>query len=189
MSLATRLLHRSLALFGAALIVAGCSPDVGGGGGSVDELPVVTNTSGFDIDTTGTFVVGESPETASFSGGLTRNGKWIIRDGDVGTVVFASPARQVDFEMETAPVAGFGPKLSSLGLAKSTCGVGSQGLNDGEAFGGQLFMRGEFSDWNAEPDRSSSWRRANIPTRSPSPSGTSSTGSSRGRIRCPTPRT
>ncbi len=152
MSLATRMLHRSLALVSAALIVAGCSPDVGGGGDAVDEPPVVTNTSGFDIDTTGTFVVGQSPETASFSGGLTRNGKWIIRDGDVGTVVFASPARQVDFEMETSPLEGGGAKSSTMGLGKTTCGVGSQGLDDGAAFGGQLFLRGEFSDWNAEPE-------------------------------------
>ena len=153
MSLATRVLHRSVAVICAAFIVTGCSPDAGGGDGPpvAQQLPT-QNTSGFDVDVTGTFVVGTAPETATFFGGLARGGKWIIRDGDIGTVAFASPTRQIDFEMETLPLAsGLGPKLATGGLGKATCGASSQGLDDGEAFNGQLFMRGDFSGWSALP--------------------------------------
>jgi hypothetical protein len=37
------------------------------------------------------------------------------------------------------------------GGGKTVCGVGHQGLDDGEAFGGQLYMRGGFSDWAPRP--------------------------------------
>jgi hypothetical protein len=55
-------------------------------------------------------VVGSSPGDREFLGGLTRNGKWIIRDGTTGLVVFASPPRQVEFDLEVPePAAPSGP--------------------------------------------------------------------------------
>jgi pullulanase len=140
----------------AAALVAGCSPDAGGGRGSVQQPQPTTNTAGFDIDVTGTFVVGTAPETASFSSGLARSGKWIIRDGTTGAVVFASPPRQVAFDLEVPPLAAaqaLEPALFdalSAGLATASdvsCGIPDGGLDNGEAFGGQLYLRGAFNDW------------------------------------------
>jgi pullulanase len=157
MILAIPFIRRLLVITATALVVAGCSPSADGGGGEAVLQPQpVTNTAGFDLDTTGTFVVGASPETASFGGGLTRQGKWIVRDGTTGFVVFASPPRQVEFDLmvpatEEAAAAGGSPAMMTMAapavLASATCGIADAGLNNGEAFGGQLYMRGAFNDW------------------------------------------
>jgi pullulanase len=150
MIFAIPMIRRFTVAAAAALIVTGCSPSTDGGGGDpVLQPQPVTNTAGFDLDVTGTFVVGSSPETASFSDGLTRNGKWIIRDGTTGLVVFASPPRQVGFDLEVpalAPVAALRPAATTV-LATAACGIADAGLDNGEAFGGQLYLRGGFNDW------------------------------------------
>jgi pullulanase len=161
MILAVPLIRRFMVAAAAAMLVTGCSPSVDGGDGPAVEQPQpVTNTTGFDFDTNGTFVVGSSPETASFSGGLTRGGKWIIRDGTTGLVVFASPPRQVEFDLEVPALEAAAASLAASAmqvtgaavLANGSCGIADAGLNNGEAFGGQLYMRGAFNDWAPRPE-------------------------------------
>jgi hypothetical protein len=62
MILAVPLIRRFMVAAAAAMLVTGCSPSVDGGDGPAVEQPQpVTNTTGFDFDTNGTFVVGSSP--------------------------------------------------------------------------------------------------------------------------------
>jgi pullulanase len=155
MSLANPLFRRFLIASAAAVAMAGCNPGVDGDDGTpVDQLQPVTNTFGFDVDTNATFVVGTAPETASFAGGLTRNGKWIIRDGTTGTVVFASPPRQVSFDLEApaVPAAAAMQPAAFMLQSNGSCGVPDAGLDNGEAFGGQLYLRGEFNDWGSQAE-------------------------------------
>ncbi|MEL7447941.1 MAG: pullulanase-type alpha-1,6-glucosidase [Pseudomonadota bacterium] len=101
----------------------------------------------------GSFEVGEAPVLATFSGGelknvgLARNGDWAwhIAEGTTGEIKFRSPVSELTlwFAHEREPRVTAVPP----GGAKASCGVGSQGFDDMEAFGTNVFARGGFNDW------------------------------------------
>jgi pullulanase len=136
----------------ASLVLAACSPSSDGGSGApvTQELPQTIST-GFDFTALGSFSVGTSPDNAVFSGGIATNGEWIIRDGDTGVVTFTTPTRDVEFTIEGLTEAATAALFAKAGLPnlsrKTTCGVSDQGLDNSEALGQEVFMRGGFNDW------------------------------------------
>ncbi|MDH3916105.1 MAG: hypothetical protein OES37_08090, partial [Chromatiales bacterium] len=136
----------------ASFVIAACSPNSGGGSGDpVIQPQPVTVTTGFDFTATGTFTVGESPANATYTDGVATGGFWVIPDGETGVVTFTSPTRDLSFTVE-----GLDPNSAAARFAKSafvgaarktTCGLEDQGLDNSEALGQEMFMRGGFNDW------------------------------------------
>jgi hypothetical protein len=82
----------------------------------------------------GSFSVGTSPYNAVFSGGISTDGQWIIRDGDTGVITFTTPTRDVEFTVEGLTPAATASLFAKAGLPdlarKTTCGVSDQGLDN-----------------------------------------------------------
>ncbi|MBT8144514.1 MAG: hypothetical protein KJO55_07420, partial [Gammaproteobacteria bacterium] len=107
-------------------------------------------------DANGDFTVGDPPVTATFKGGeiiepanpdlvRERSQIWSIAEGQSGEITFASPAKSFEFFFRNE----FEPPTPTTGKASRQveCGVFDLGLNNGEAFGSEVFVRGAFNSW------------------------------------------
>ncbi len=152
------------ALFCLLLALGACG---GGGGGSAPppvQPPVVPppvppapdpGATGFEAgeispDGSGTFVLGVSPETVTFSGGRAGGGgpvrsgsqAWHVAPGATGLISFETPAESVTLHfMQELPVTRNG----------QACGIADLGFDNTEAFGGTIYARGGFNDWANNP--------------------------------------
>jgi len=139
-----------------ALITA-CS----GSGGDVDfgafptvtQQPPVTTVAAFPTAAPGTavqtFVLGNPPTNAQFSGGIPQGTAWIIPEGATGVVEFATPADAVALTA-TENFGAAAPLLRAK--ASVACAISDQGFDSTAAFGAEMFVRGSVSnDWAVTP--------------------------------------
>lgn len=109
----------------------------------------------YAVNPDGTLSVGTAPVTAKFSGGQVvvpenpdlvreRAQAWLIGEGETAEITFASPAKSFElfFRNELEPPATEGARAS-----RQDCGVIDLGLNNGAAFGSEIFVRGAFNSW------------------------------------------
>ncbi len=110
------------------------------------------------VDDDGVITVGSFPVTAKFRGGVMavpdnpdlvreRQRAYLVAEGDTAEITFTSPAKSFQFFFRHE----FDPPPPDAAAARATrqvqCGVFDLGLNNGAAFGGQVYARGGFNGW------------------------------------------